>query len=193
MLISLVTGMNDPFTGPASGQYNTQYNMYQQHGATFGYNSNNGYPAPPPPMYAAPLPTFNNGGGYPPPPPMYGSNYGPPVPNYGQVSYSQPFNNSQPSMGSPYRPRALTQYPHASNQQSGIQQNISGAFSQLAVTEPANPPVAVPVFALRDEIGQPIPPQFVIEQNSHVGVLHITQVTLAHQLPALLALLIWVP
>jgi hypothetical protein len=171
------TEMNDPFTDPASSQYNTHYNMNQQQSGTFSYNQNNGYAAPPPPMYGPLMPVFDNGGGYPPPPPMYGNNFGSATPSYVQTNYPMQFNNGQSSTGSPYGARALTQYPHANNQQNCIQQEIPQAFSQQAIAGASNPPIAVPVFALRNEIGQPVSPQFVIEQNTHVGVLHISQVS----------------
>jgi hypothetical protein len=174
--------MNDPFTGPTSSQYNAQYNMYQSNGAAFGYNSTNGYPVPPPPMYGPSMPVFNSGGGYlTTPPPMYG-NYDQSVLSYARTNYAQSFNHSQSSVGSPYGARALTQYHHPNYQHGDNEQDISGSFSQLTVTGTANPPVAVPIFALRNEVGQPIPPQFVIEQNAHVGVLHISHVSLADKL-----------
>lgn len=55
-------------------------------------------------------------------------------------------------------------------------ENCARAGSQLSVPGCA-PALAVTTFARRDEIGNPVMPNFLIQPHNGTGILHITQVS----------------
>jgi hypothetical protein len=163
--------MDDPFTDRASGQYNPVYQQreYDQQRLVANLYDSAGYPPAAASIYGrSQIPVFNHG--YPASAAMYG-NY-----NYPQSAFAQQYGQYNNVLAS-YR--APPYFALNNNQQGATSQALvrSRASSQLAVTSSRNPPIAVPLFALRDDAGQPIPAPFTIEQNAHVGVLHISQVS----------------
>jgi len=152
--------MDDPFIGGSRPQY-PAYNQAQ-----FG-----------PPVF---------GSGVPPAPVLHHGHW---PPQMFEQTYTQPVYTPQPAFASQFANQgyltspATQRYGEATNNfssnerqhsQSDMRSRATSILSMTMMNSP-RPTIAVPLFAKRNAIGQPIPPSFVIEQKDNAGVLRIFQ------------------
>jgi hypothetical protein len=117
--------------------------------------------------------------GVPPPMGQYNTGYPPLMPNsnghHMQLynGYAHP-QHSQQQLATSYGPSHMASYANGAP-------NRRSTFSVVPAMDISMPPLAIKIFAERDEDGRPIPPMFLTVANHEAGVINIQHVSCSFQ------------